>query len=268
MRAMAPVALVLPKTLQTMPSTDQDWERWGAQDPYFGVYSDDRFRMDVLSDDTHAAFFASGEVHVEAVFDALRRHFPDASPPRDALDFGCGVGRLALPLARRVDRVLGLDISASMLEEAGRNRDLTGCNNLALAPADEALSAIARPIDLLHSHIVFQHVPWPRGRLILKSLAERVAPGGLVFVQVLSAHRGGRALRALANARYTIRPLHWLWNLAHRRPLLDPPMQLHVYDLDVIQAELRELGFECRLEQQEWSNVQSTNVLARRHPGT
>lgn len=37
---------------------------------------------------------------------------------RRALDFGCGVGRLALPLAERCEYVYGLDISSGALEGA------------------------------------------------------------------------------------------------------------------------------------------------------
>jgi 2-polyprenyl-3-methyl-5-hydroxy-6-metoxy-1,4-benzoquinol methylase len=41
--------------------------------------------------------------------------FGDDFAPRRVLDFGCGVGRVTLPLARRVDAVVAIDIADSML---------------------------------------------------------------------------------------------------------------------------------------------------------
>src|SRR6516162_463504 len=53
------------------------------------------------------------------VFDILERIIADR--PRRVLDIGAGDGALARPLARRVDHVDALDISAAMVE-AGRRR--------------------------------------------------------------------------------------------------------------------------------------------------
>ena len=50
----------------------------------------------------------------------------------DALDFGCGVGRLVLPLARRYRTVVGIDISDAYIAEAVRNRDKHGLTNISL----------------------------------------------------------------------------------------------------------------------------------------
>ncbi len=50
--------------------TDEDWERWGRTDPYFGVLTDERFRAGNLDTTTKAAFYDSGARDIEAV---LRR---------------------------------------------------------------------------------------------------------------------------------------------------------------------------------------------------
>jgi len=247
-----------------MADTDSDWEQWGALDPYFGVYSENRFRGAVLSDPDRAAFFASGEAHVEAVFARLERAFPGSQLPRSAIDFGCGVGRLAIPFARLVERVWGVDVSPSMLAEAERNRVAAGCAGLVLAQSDDSPTLVSDRVDFVHSYSVFQHIPWARGRGLISTLAGKVSKGGLFSVQVLTAHRGARISRWMAEARYAVRPIHVLWNLLQGRPLRDPPMQMHVYDLGVLLEDLRDLGFNVRHESEQWKDVDSTTIVARR----
>ena len=55
--------------------TDRDWEKWGMDDPYFGVISLDEYRNRNLSEPGRAAFFRSGEEHVETLLDTIRTHF-------------------------------------------------------------------------------------------------------------------------------------------------------------------------------------------------
>lgn len=160
-------------------STDLAWEQWGARDPYFGVLSLPRFRRDQLTPEARREFFHSGEVHVQFVLDYIR-HFIDAAfAPAAALDFGCGVGRTLIPLAGIAAQATGLDVSPSMLQEARRNCDEHGRDNVRLLVSDDELSALAGDFDLIHSCIVFQHIPVVRGRAILARLLGHLRPGGV-----------------------------------------------------------------------------------------
>src|SRR5262245_36930981 len=78
--------------------TDSDWEHFARTDPYWAVLTCDQYRRANLDGGGRAAFFESGAEHIGWVERTLRKHFdPDFAPQR-ALDFGCGVGRLLLPL--------------------------------------------------------------------------------------------------------------------------------------------------------------------------
>jgi tRNA/tmRNA/rRNA uracil-C5-methylase (TrmA/RlmC/RlmD family) len=102
-------------------NTDRDWEKWGQIEPYFGVFSAEQYLLKNISDDAKASFFQSGVNHINHVMATCRKHFdPDFSPSR-ALDFGCGVGRLVVPLSGIVHEVVGVDVSISMLLEARKN---------------------------------------------------------------------------------------------------------------------------------------------------
>ena len=105
---------------------------------------------------------------------------------RDAtvLDIGCGIGRMNRHVAPRVGRLIGLDVSDEMLRIArSRLRDLQNVEFIegdgrTLAPIDDA------SIDLIFSHIVFQHLP--RRAVIDYCIEARrvLKPGGRFLFQV------------------------------------------------------------------------------------
>ncbi|HEY3655982.1 MAG TPA: class I SAM-dependent methyltransferase [Steroidobacteraceae bacterium] len=165
-------------------STDTDWEEWGRRDPYFGVITNPRFRSAGLSENAKREFFASGESHVHGVLATIQKHIDPGFAPRTVVDFGCGVGRLLVPFAKIVDEVVGLDVSPSMLREAQRNCDEHGLRNVRLLESDDSLSSLAGTFDLIHSCIVFQHIPPERGRSIFSRLLRHLRPGGVGAIQL------------------------------------------------------------------------------------
>jgi 2-polyprenyl-3-methyl-5-hydroxy-6-metoxy-1,4-benzoquinol methylase len=218
------------------------WERFGRLDPYYGVYSLDEFHRGNLGDVELERFFASGEEHVEKVFGSIRRSVASDFTPATVLDHGCGVGRLLIPFARRVERVVGLDVSPSMLREARRNCDMRGLAHVELLTADR-LDALAPEFDLVHSFIVLQHIPPRKGEQIFETLASLVRPGGVGVVQVPIAAAGWRT-RAHT---WTIRRVPYASNLAnvlHHRPWSYPHMQMNVYRLNSLARLLMRQGYE------------------------
>lgn len=161
--------------------TDHDWTIIGATEPYFGVLTADRFRRENLNDDSLADFFRSGEGDVSHFLGRMRSAFGPFEP-KSALDFGCGVGRLTLPLAALIGTATGIDISPGMLAEA-RRHDKPGLRFLEAIP-DETF-------DWVVSAIVLQHIPPQRGYGLIEQLLDRVAPNGGITLQVMF----GRTLR-------------------------------------------------------------------------
>jgi SAM-dependent methyltransferase len=170
--------------------TDLDWEAWGARDPYFGVLTHERFRAGRIDDAARREFFRTGAEHVEHVLALCRRHLDPGFTPRRVLDFGCGVGRVAIPFARHAHEVVGVDVSISMLAEARANCDAQGCTNVVLLPSDDALSAVTGRFDLVHSYIVLQHVDPMRGLSLTGRLIECLRPGGIGVLHVTYGIRG------------------------------------------------------------------------------
>ncbi len=178
----ASVRAALDKAAPT--GTDLDWERWGAQDPYFGVLTNPKFRASALTDEAKAEFMASGQWHVDYLMNTVKARFLPDFQPTSILDFGCGVGRLLLPFRRLAPRVVGVDVSPSMLAEARRNCEAAGVGHVALVDSDDDLSQVDGPFDLVHSCIVLQHIEIPRGRRLFERMVECVAPGGIGALHV------------------------------------------------------------------------------------
>lgn len=247
--------------------TDQDWEKWGRDDPYFGVLSADDYRSGNLTEANRTAFFGSGEAHVQGLLDRIRARFEPGFRPGASLDFGCGVGRLLIPLARASQRATGVDISPSMLEESRANCARLGIDNVDLARSDDRLSAVQGEYDLVHSHIVFAHIAPSRGHALIEQLARKVRPRGFLAVQVLYACNAPPVVRALAKLRYRFPPFNALRNLLRGRPPGEPAMQLHVYDLPLLLRTLNRLGFgEALLVPDRFDNgtFDTVVVLAQR----
>jgi 2-polyprenyl-3-methyl-5-hydroxy-6-metoxy-1,4-benzoquinol methylase len=224
-------------------STDKDWEKWGATDPYFGVLSNEKFRKDGLSESTKKEFFATGVAHVEKVFQLIKDNFNQECKPKRALDFGCGVGRIALPLAERTEQTLGVDVSQSMLAEATSNAMSAGISNIDFVLSDDDLAKIEGDFDLIHSYIVLQHISWSRGRTLLQQLAGKVSPDGYLAVHLLASSTVPILVRAAVRLRYLVPPLNWLRNIFKHRSIFEPAMQLHIYDVDKIVSDLKARGF-------------------------
>jgi SAM-dependent methyltransferase len=250
--------------------TDRDWEAWGRDDPYYGVLSSEQFRTRTLSDEARSAFFDSGARHIQGVLTVIRESFAPDFAPRQSLDFGCGVGRLLIPLARASDRATGIDVSPSMLAEAARNCAAQGVGNVTLLPSHDRLDGVAAGFDLVHSYIVLQHIPPARGHGLIAALAQRVAPGGFLVLQFPHARTTSWPVNVLTWLRYHFGPANAVRNLLRSRPLREPPMQLHAYDRDRVLRTVQETGFgPPRLlpDRAAGSDFECTLLVARRNAG-
>lgn len=156
--------------------TDRDWDALARVAPYFAVLTSDRY----LNPDAAALgdFFASGEAEIAHFETVIRRVFGQFTPT-SALDFGCGVGRLLIPLARRARAAVGVDIAAPMLELARKHAAEAG-----VAVELSKTIPTGRKFDWVNTVIVLQHIPPSRGYGLIRTLWDCVARGGALTMQV------------------------------------------------------------------------------------
>jgi len=169
------------------------WEKIGTDDPYFGVMSHEKYRGKGLDESAHKDFFETGEKHVTnvlKVFEKIRTQSPLET--KNALDFGCGTGRISIPLSRRFEFVRGVDISSSMLLEAEKNSQFWNRSNIQFEQIDGKAPFLDQQFDYIHSSMVFQHIPPQQGMDILSYLLDHLKQNGKFFFQV-TFHTEGKA---------------------------------------------------------------------------
>lgn len=221
------------KTL-TLTGTDSDWEEWGSKDPYYAVLSAPKFRMASLDNSALNEFFSSGSEHVNHVFSVLRKNFRSDFRPRRSLDFGCGVGRIAVPLATYSESVTAVDISPAMLQEATRNAVSQGAENIEFLQTRELDSVGSGTLDFVHSYIVFQHIPPNRGKILFRELLRKLRPRGLGALHLTIARNAPLRKRLIASVRRRSTIANQVANLFQGRPASGPAIYMFMYSLSDI----------------------------------
>lgn len=230
--------------MNSSESTSPDWERFGELDPYWAVLTDEKFRAEKLNADARREFFASGEAHLERVTEMIRATVEPGFAPARAVDVGCGVGRVLLPLARRTPETVGVDVSSSMLREAGKN--LAEARVKAdLVLGDENLSRLTGTFDFVHSYIVFQHVSPPRGEKICIALLGKLRPGGVAALHFSYRTPLSAKQKVLRWGRQRTPVIGAVLNLLKRRPVSSPYMELYEYDLASVFEMFRAAGCQA-----------------------
>ena len=229
-------------------NTDKEWEKFGKDDPYFGVFAPDYFRRINLTDENKEEFFKSGVNYIDAVLEKIRQHIDQAFTIKKALDFGCGVGRLVIPLANVAKEVTGVDVSDSMLNEAKKNCEARLIKNVVFVKSDDSLSLLNGKYDFIHSFIVFQHIPVTRGEQIFKNLLAHLESDGVCVVHFTYA-RNYTIKKLVPFVKKYIPFSSNLINLIMGRKFFAPQMQMNCYDVNRLFLTIQKANvFECYTE--------------------
>ncbi|RXH16964.1 class I SAM-dependent methyltransferase [Bradyrhizobium guangzhouense] len=162
----------------------QTWTKLGESAPHWSVLSADRFLPESISGN-EVEFYNSGTDDVANISATLKRLGYDLGDFRRLYEYGCGVGRVTLPLAMQVDHVTAGDISTSHLQIARARLNADHIENVSLVhvQTDERYGML-EPFDFWYSRIVLQHNPPPIIALILRRAFEMLEPGGIACFQL------------------------------------------------------------------------------------
>lgn len=153
------------------------WDARAEEDAFFFV--DNRLRY---GDPDLDRFWAGGvrglDLMLQAVGEAI-------DPTDDAIEIGCGVGRLTRVISTRAESVRAIDVSERMLELAQlHNAELA--NVTWLHGDGSSLTGIdSETADCCISHVVFQHIPDPYVTLdYVREMGRVLRPGGWAAFQI------------------------------------------------------------------------------------
>ena len=155
------------------------WTKLGERDPFWAILSESDKKGGGWD---QAAFFQTGVDEIDQVLRTAQSlslvHYGRA------IDFGCGVGRLSQALAMHFERVIGVDIAASMIRTAIElNRFPDRCEYLHNVAAD--LSVLPdQSADFIYSCITLQHVVPSLAQSYVREFFRIARPGAPVIFQL------------------------------------------------------------------------------------
>lgn len=226
-------------------NSDKAWKAYGKKDPYFGVLTHDKFKDENLNEENKKEFFDTGRRYANRIFKLIHKHFDPDFNPSSILDFGCGTGRLTLGFAPNTKRVLGLDVSENMLEEAKINAKNMGQPHIEFALSDDSLSAVTNEqFELVNSYIVLQHINLERGMKIIKELIDRIKPSGYGVLQMTYTCNKSTKVKIVDFFRYRIPLVHGLMNVMQNEPYSKPLMQMNSYDMNAVFTLMQQNNIE------------------------
>lgn len=226
-------------------NSDKSWISYGKKNAYYGVLSDDQYLDKNLTDESKKKFFSSGYTYVDNIFKIIYKDFDEEFRPNKAVDFGCGTGRLAIPLAKKAVEVVAVDVSDDMIEEARVNAKANNLSNITFRISDDFVSDMSgEKFDLINSYIVFQHINLERGQRIFKKLIESLNLNGIGVIHLTYENKRSTFKRVVDKFRYRIPYFDDLLNLIRGKSTLLPLMQMNNYNLNKIFLILQNEGIE------------------------
>ena len=165
--------------------TVAQWEHLGQTEPYWSVLTSERYFIEAFHQ-SRDAFFATGEVEVQAFESTVARAGLTLPNNARCLELGCGVGRVTAALAKRFHEVVAVDVSQPHLDVAKNElSQFRRANNIDYQKLSQLkqMQTFGR-FDVAYTKIVLQHNPPPVIEYLLRSMLNSLHPGGIALFQV------------------------------------------------------------------------------------
>jgi SAM-dependent methyltransferase len=162
------------------------WSSYGTTDPYWSVLTAERWRAaNVARAEVLEEFYDSGAGDMRRFEAWLARNGLQIDADVVCTEYGCGVGRCTVWLARRFRRVVAFDISQPHLDAARAATAARGIDNVefVLVRGPDDLPSL-NGADVFYSILVLQHNPPPITIDILDAALKGLKRGGIAFFQI------------------------------------------------------------------------------------
>jgi SAM-dependent methyltransferase len=161
------------------------WSHLGASQPYFSVLTHKDFLPDSMGSESVERFYSIGKREAAGIENTLKRFGLTNPRSKVCVEYGCGLGRVTIALARMFKVVHGYDISANHLALANERAVSAGISNVKfhLCSQDRIIENL-ESCDFLYSRIVFQHNPPPIISALIEASLKSLRVGGIAIFQV------------------------------------------------------------------------------------
>lgn len=216
--------------------TVDTWKHFGKEDPYYGVLSDQKYKSENISSEDLRGFFATGEEFVAETLQRINRLYGSDLSNSAILDFGCGVGRLAIPFSFVTNKkTVGIDVSPEILEKAKVHAMEMEAEHVEFLLSEGKTLPQTDKFDFINSYIVLQHIETKIGMSLIQKLLEKLEIGGIVQIQATYGNNWPK----IKYYHYYLRANYSLYNfvyssLKNRNLKAEPMMQMNPYDPKVL----------------------------------
>lgn len=212
------------------------WLKLGITKPHFSVLTETKYLPNRLNSQNVKTFYESGEAESKEIISILSNFNFNNLNSKSCVEFGCGVGRVTLSLAKVFRNVTAYDISENHIQIAKNMAETVKLSNIGFRICADNIIEPIEKCDFYYSKIVFQHNPPPIIYLLIRNALISLNPDGIAIFQVPVYAVG-----------YNFSLIEWI-NTEH---LLD--MQMHCLPQDAIFSLINDEN--CRLLQVREDNA-------------
>jgi ubiquinone/menaquinone biosynthesis C-methylase UbiE len=214
---------------------EKNWDSFGKIDPLWAILTlpeKQGGKWDVTE------FFSTGKAEIASLrsdLDSLQIRVPRGQ----ALDFGCGVGRLTQALAEHHEQVTGVDIAPSMIERAKEfNRYGDRCTYV-LNERDDLGCFGDNSFDFIYSNYTLQHMQPHYAERYLREFVRVLRPHGVLVFQLPSTQVPQQGFKGMVRRMVPAPLLQPALNIRNGRRTMQPVMETHVVPRDRVVELLR-----------------------------
>jgi len=227
-----------------MNKIDKNWEKFGEEDPYYWVTTLDKYRGHIDKSKIIKEFFEEGEIYIHKIIEIINSRLDSKFNPQSVLDFGCGVGRILMPLAKECRIAYGIDISTTMIERAKFHAKEEKVDNVKFFQTIDELNSQDIKFDFIHSNYVFQHISTKTGIEIFKKLLAYLTHNGVAVIQFTYSNDLSVKYKSIDWMKLNLPFALQMMNMIKGKKPNSPMMEMHNYPLNLIVRILQDLGVD------------------------
>ncbi|HLW52691.1 MAG TPA: class I SAM-dependent methyltransferase [Candidatus Angelobacter sp.] len=197
-----------------------NWEGFARLDPLWAICVD---HGRLGNKWTQEDFFATGRLEISRVMQYLESLGLTPDRAGEALDFGCGVGRLTRALGSYFSTCWGVDISPTMIDLANTLNSSADKCCFKVNQQNHLRQFTNNRFAFVYTSIVLQHIPRKYVEGYLRELVRVLKPGGIFVFQAPEREKAP----ALAKLRNKIAFRRRLKHALRRETLAAFHMEMH-----------------------------------------